>query len=107
MCFLQRQRRYYKQVKSMMCSYNAVNGVPSCANGKFQNDLVREQWGWDGFIVSDCGVSSALVCLKRRDPDEPPMTKMYVLLPHPRVACTETPATGAHYNSVPLRYTQL
>lgn len=43
------------KVKSMMCSYNAVNGVPSCANGKFQNELVREQWGWDGFIVSDCG----------------------------------------------------
>ena len=43
------------KVKSMMCSYNAVNGVPSCANGKLQNDIVRGEWGWDGFIVSDCG----------------------------------------------------
>ena len=36
-------------------SYNAVNGVPSCANSRFQNDVVRGEWGWDGYIVSDCG----------------------------------------------------
>ena len=29
------------------------SGVPSCANGAFQNDMVRGQWGWDGFFVSD------------------------------------------------------
>ena len=40
------------KVKSIMCSYNAVNGVPSCANGRLQNDIVRGEWGWDGFIVS-------------------------------------------------------
>lgn len=40
---------------SIMCSYNAVNGVPSCANGVFQNAVVRQQWGWDGFFVTDCG----------------------------------------------------
>jgi beta-glucosidase-like glycosyl hydrolase len=43
------------KVASVMCSYNAVNGVPSCANGRFQNDLLREEWGFDGFVVSDCG----------------------------------------------------
>jgi beta-glucosidase-like glycosyl hydrolase len=43
------------KVKSIMCSYNAVNGIPSCANSKFQNEIVRDQWGWDGYIVSDCG----------------------------------------------------
>ena len=41
--------------KSIMCSYNAVNGVPSCANSLFQNEIVREEWGFDGFFVSDCG----------------------------------------------------
>ena len=38
------------------CSYNAVNGVPSCMNGAVNNDLARERWGMeDGVIVSDCG----------------------------------------------------
>ena len=36
---------------SIMCSYNAVNGVPSCANGVIQNEIVRNQWGFGGFFV--------------------------------------------------------
>ena len=42
-------------VQSIMCSYNAVNGVPSCANSLFMNDIARGEWGFDGFFVSDCG----------------------------------------------------
>lgn len=38
-----------------MCSYNAVNGVPSCANDKFINGVLRGNWSWDGHVVSDCG----------------------------------------------------
>ena len=33
-------------------SVNAVNGVPSCANGLFNNEILRGEWGFDGFIVS-------------------------------------------------------
>jgi len=40
---------------SMMCSYNAINGVPSCANGEILNKLAREKWGFEGYITSDCG----------------------------------------------------
>lgn len=40
---------------SIMCSFPSVNGVPSCANGLMQNSLARDTWGFDGFIVSDCG----------------------------------------------------
>ena len=36
---------------SFMCSLNAVNGVPSCANGLLQNSVAREKWGFSGFIV--------------------------------------------------------
>lgn len=31
-----------------MCSYNAVNSVPSCANGPFLNDMLRAEWGFEG-----------------------------------------------------------
>lgn len=40
---------------SYMCSYNAINGVPSCANRELLTDLLRESWKFDGFVVSDCG----------------------------------------------------
>ena len=39
----------------MMCSYNAINGVPSCANGDILNKKARQEWGFEGYITSDCG----------------------------------------------------
>ena len=37
-----------------MCAYSASYGVPSCAH-PINNELVRAEWGWDGFFISDCG----------------------------------------------------
>lgn len=39
----------------IMCSYNAVNGVPMCANREMLTDVLRDQWGFDGYVTSDCG----------------------------------------------------
>ncbi|ETW04381.1 hypothetical protein H310_04666 [Aphanomyces invadans] len=39
----------------VMCSYNAVNGVPSCADRHFLTHVVRNRWNFDGYIISDCG----------------------------------------------------
>lgn len=41
-------------VSSLMCSYNAVNGVPSCANDWLLQTVARDNWGFDGYITSDC-----------------------------------------------------
>ncbi|THV04770.1 beta-xylosidase [Dendrothele bispora CBS 962.96] len=43
------------KVASIMCSYNSVNGVPSCANSFLLQDIAREFWGLgDQWITSDC-----------------------------------------------------
>lgn len=42
------------RVSGLMCSYNAVNGVPSCANDWLLTEVARNQWGFDGYITSDC-----------------------------------------------------
>jgi beta-glucosidase len=39
---------------ALMCSYNEIDGVPSCANQANLQDLVRERWGFTGYVVSDC-----------------------------------------------------
>ena len=39
----------------MMASYNAVNSIPSCANGEFMNTVLRGAWGFAGATISDCG----------------------------------------------------
>ena len=36
-----------------MCSFNAINGVPGCANKRLETDLLKNEWNWDGFIESD------------------------------------------------------
>ena len=40
---------------SLMCSYNAVNGDPACANKMLLGDLLRRDWQFGGFVTSDCG----------------------------------------------------
>jgi len=52
------------QVGSAMCSYNAVNGVPACANGMLMNDVARNRWNWnqeDQWITSDCGALGDII----------------------------------------------
>jgi beta-glucosidase len=40
---------------SVMCAYNSVDGLPACANTTLLNDILRKQWGFQGYVVSDCG----------------------------------------------------
>jgi len=42
---------------STMCAYNRVNGVPACGNDWLLNQILREEWGFKGYVVSDCGAS--------------------------------------------------
>ncbi|KAL2156745.1 hypothetical protein VTH82DRAFT_1491 [Thermothelomyces myriococcoides] len=45
------------KVGSIMCSYNAVNGVPACANSYLMDTILRKHWNWtdqNQYIVSDC-----------------------------------------------------
>jgi beta-glucosidase len=39
---------------SIMCAYNAVNGAPACANEPMLRTLLRRQWNFAGYVVSDC-----------------------------------------------------
>lgn len=58
-------REYYTKVfeyaireggaQSIMTSYNRINGVPASCNDMLLTTLLREEWGFDGFVVSDCG----------------------------------------------------
>ena len=43
------------KARSLMCAYNAIGGVPACANAPLLIDRLRRDWKFDGFVVSDCG----------------------------------------------------
>jgi beta-glucosidase len=38
---------------TVMCSFNAINGVPGCGNQYLETDILKREWGFDGFIESD------------------------------------------------------
>ncbi len=40
---------------SVMCAYNAINGQPACANEFLLQNQLRGKWGFQGYVVSDCG----------------------------------------------------
>lgn len=46
------------KVASIMCVYNAVWGVPGCANTVLQQQYLRRDWGFQGYVVSDCGAAA-------------------------------------------------
>ena len=43
---------------SVMCAYNRTNAEPCCANNRLMVDILRKEWGFDGYVVSDCGAIS-------------------------------------------------
>ena len=44
-------------VASIMCSYNRVGGVYACDNAYLLTEVLRNQWGFDGYVQSDFGAT--------------------------------------------------
>jgi beta-glucosidase len=40
---------------SIMCAYNSLDGEPACASDLLLNEHLRKDWGFKGYVVSDCG----------------------------------------------------
>jgi beta-glucosidase len=38
---------------TVMCSFNAINGVPGCANHETETDILKHEWHFEGFVESD------------------------------------------------------
>lgn len=46
--------------RSVMSSYNSIDGIPVSANGKLLNDILKDEWGFDGYVVCDYGAVSLI-----------------------------------------------
>jgi beta-glucosidase len=57
---------------TVMCSFNAINGVPGCANRHTETDILKREWGFDGFIESDYTAVAELRACPPVEPDTGP-----------------------------------
>jgi beta-glucosidase len=46
---------------SVMNAYNAVNGIPTAVDKWLLTGVLRDEWGFEGYVVSDCGAVSDIV----------------------------------------------
>ena len=42
-------------VKEVMCAYNSFEGEPCCGSNRLLMQILRNDWGFDGIVLSDCG----------------------------------------------------
>eukprot|EP00040_Diaphanoeca_grandis_P030520 m.180510 g.180510 ORF g.180510 m.180510 type:complete len:788 (+) comp32023_c1_seq1:116-2479(+) len=76
------------KVSSLMCSYNSINGVPSCANNWLLTTLARGEWDFDGYITSDCDAVADVVNSHHYHNDTPAEGVRDTLLAGTDVDCT-------------------
>ena len=43
------------QVAEIMCAYQRIDGQPCCSQTRYEQQILRDEWGFDGLITSDCG----------------------------------------------------
>jgi beta-glucosidase len=54
---------------TVMCSFNAINGVPGCANHMTETEILKSEWAFDGFVESDYTAVAELRACPPRTPD--------------------------------------
>jgi len=57
---------------TVMCSFNAINGVPGCANEYTETEILKKEWGFDGFVESDYTAVAELRACPPVKPDDGP-----------------------------------
>ena len=43
------------KVAEVMCAYQRIDGQPCCSQTRYEQQILRDEWGFDGIITSDCG----------------------------------------------------
>ncbi|HEY6891466.1 MAG TPA: beta-glucosidase BglX [Solirubrobacter sp.] len=57
---------------TVMCSFNSLNGRPGCSNPFTETDILKDEWGFDGFIESDYTAVAETRACPPKNPDSGP-----------------------------------
>ncbi|MEO7456427.1 MAG: glycoside hydrolase family 3 C-terminal domain-containing protein [Gemmatimonadaceae bacterium] len=56
---------------SLMCAYNRIGGKAACAQDELEGDILRGEWKFPGYIVSDCGAIDDIYLRHKIEPTAP------------------------------------
>lgn len=57
---------------AIMCAYNKINGEPACGNAELLNTILKEQWGFNGWVMSDWGATHSTDAITKGQDQEMP-----------------------------------
>jgi beta-glucosidase len=61
--------------RSVMTAYNSVDGSPATQNRRLMNGILKGEWGFKGFIISDAAATGGATVLHMTEPNTPTATK--------------------------------
>lgn len=64
------------RVESVMTAYNRLNGEPCSCSKTLLRDILRNDWGFDGHVVSDCGAVGDIIFNHKTEPNTLKATKL-------------------------------
>ena len=83
-------------VKEVMCAYQRFEGDPCCGSNRLLQHILRDEWGFNGVVVSDCGAIGDFWQENRHGVSkDQPAAAAKAVLSGTDVEC------GTHYNSLP------
>jgi beta-glucosidase len=61
--------------RSLMTAYNSVDGRPATQNPRLLNGILKGEWGFRGFVISDASATGGATVLHKTEPDTPTAAK--------------------------------
>lgn len=86
-------------VAGVMCAYNSLNGEPCCGNNQLMMETLRLDWGFKGYVTSDCGAIDAFITGHKTQKDSL-SAAVSAVLNNTDLEC------GGSYNSTSTNYKQ-
>jgi beta-glucosidase len=85
-------------VGSVMCAYPRVNGAFACENGRLLKEILRDEWGFEGFVLADYGAAKVTAPSLNNGLDFDPWPAITYSPTNVRAATTSGPADFERVN---------
>ena len=83
------------KVAEIMCAYQRIDGKPCCSQTRYEQQILRDEWGFDGLITSDCGAIRDFLPRWHNTAKDPAEASAQAVLAGTDVEC------GSEYKNLP------